>query len=222
MDSDFWRHPPVYHLQELVRTTRAARTAVINALAMQYQRMLPTVEPRNTPHLLPGTFPASPTVHEHDVVVHKHRIEHTRHEDHRSASRSPAPSAKEKVASPELYCLYARNLQRNSSLPLTDTFKPGGSGCCPYCHAHISSRLNKAWEIVKEDEQHKDLDRMFLVGTRFLVKCHRLGGGYACILCSRTRDADTVCGETRALVDHLWKEHSCAELETDENIGEER
>lgn len=55
-----------------------------------------------------------------------------------------------------------------------------------------------------------------------MVKSHREGGGYACPLCCEYRDADTVCSEVRALVEHLWKDHTCKELEWDENIGEEK
>ncbi|KAJ4357553.1 uncharacterized protein N0V89_002129 [Didymosphaeria variabile] len=220
LDPEFSRHPPSYHLKELVHTTRAARVAVIDALVMQSQRMLPSPIPTHTARLLPEDFPTSPIVHQpHDVVLHEHQTKLVKHIDHRSASRSPIRNTKE---SPDLYCLYARNLQRNSSLPLADTFKSGGNGCCPYCHEHISTNPTKAWEIPKEDEQRKGGHRTFLIGMRFLVKCHRMGGGFACMLCSRWKEADTVCGEVRALVEHLWKEHSCVELEGDENIGEER
>lgn len=82
--------------------------------------------------------------------------------------------------------------------------------------------MNKAWEIVKEDDIRKGTERIFLVGTRFIVKCHRDGGGYACALCSEHSNADTVCSEVRALVEHLWKDHSSVELELDDNIGEKK
>lgn len=217
---DFPRHSPSYHLKELVHTTRAARSAVVGALEMQYRRMLPAPEPTDTVHRLPGSFPTSPTSHKpHDVIVHEHK---TKLVERHSTNHSPTRNTKDKTASPELYCLYASNLQRTPSLPLADTFKSGGSGCCTYCHIHISSNPNKAWEIVKEDDQQKDMDRTFLVGTRFLVKCHRRGGGFACVLCSKWKQSDTVCGEARALVEHLWKEHTCEELEGDDNIGEKQ
>ena len=215
MNSEHPRHPSSYHLKELVHTTRTARLAVIDALAQQYQRMLPVLEHKEPLHLLPGSFPTSPKLRPtHDVILHEHKTE--RVEEHHSSARGPHHSGH--TPSADLFCFYARNLQRTSSLPLADTFKTGGSGCCPYCHTHISSRPNKAWEMVKEDERHKGHDRVFLVGARFLVKSHRPGGGYACVLCSHYKDADTVCGEIRALVEHLWKEHSCAELDAEEDI----
>ncbi|KAF2440354.1 hypothetical protein P171DRAFT_435166 [Karstenula rhodostoma CBS 690.94] len=215
LNAEFPRHSPSYHLKELVHTTRAARSAVIEALTMQYQRMLPAPV-----HLLPGAYPLppTPTVHKPHDDDHK-TLEY--HHHHRPASRSPARSpAKSNSPQPSLYCLYARNLQRTPSLPLTDTFRPGGTSCCPYCQTHISSQENKAWEMVKASSREGGPDRTFLVGTRFLVKCHREGGGFACVLCSRWREADTVCGEVEALVEHLWREHGCGELEGDGDVGE--
>lgn len=216
LNPEFSRHSPSYHLRELVHTARAARSAIIDALAQQYQRMLPVLQPRDPPPHRSGTFFASSTVYRplEDTSL-RHVTEHA--DDSRPETQDFVRSAES--ASENLYCLYSRNLQRNLSLPLTDTFRPGGDGCCPYCQAHISSRPNKAWEIVKEDERHQGHTKVYLVGTRFLVKCHRKGGGYACVLCTKHKDADTVCEETRALVDHLWREHDCIELESDENIG---
>ena len=111
---------------------------------------------------------------------------------------------------------------RYNEVALSDAFKPGGDNRCPYCHAHIPAQLNKAWEIIKEDDERRGVERTFLVGTRFLVKSHRQGSGFACVLCSEHREADTVCPEVRSLVEHLWKDHTSTELELDENIGEEK
>ena len=61
---------------------------------------------------------------------------------------------------------------------------------------------------------------MFLLGTRFMVKSHREGGDYACLFCRKFRDVDTVCKEVRSLADHIWKDHTCAELEEDESVHE--
>ena len=216
LNPDFSRHPPSYHLRELVFTARAARSAIIDALAQQYQRMLPGSNYRDPLPYRPGPLFASPTVYQpRENLLPGRFIEHTH--AHQPAIQGSGSGTE--TVSENLFCLYSRNLQRNLSLPLTDTFRPGGNGCCPCCQAHILSRPNKAWEIVKEDEQHQGHNKVYLVGTRFLVKCHRKGGGYACVLCTKYKDADTVCAETRALVDHLWKEHDCAELESDENIG---
>ena len=58
----------------------------------------------------------------------------------------------------------------------------------------------------------------FLVRNAFVVKCHREGGGFACALCARWGEADTVCQSVGALMEHLWREHSCGDLERDEDI----
>lgn len=262
LNVDFPRHSPSYHLTQLIQTTRATRTASIEALKVQYQRMLGAPDSRELLPL-PGAFPASPTTGNgsHEVVVQR-ALQGTARSVGRSSDSSsalgrsasaigrpetPKPNPKpalrrswssESVSSvatqptpkpqpkptrdSRLFCVYARDLQSSHSLPLADNFKPGGDNRCPFCHADVPVRPNKAWEIVKEDDKKKGVDRTFLVGTRFLVKCHREGGGYACALCAEYREADTVCTEVRALVEHLWKEHTCAELEWDGNIGEEK
>lgn len=52
------------------------------------------------------------------------------------------------------------------------------------------------------------------------MKCHREGGGFACVLCSRWREADTVCEGVEALVEHVWRDHGGREIEGDGDIGE--
>lgn len=259
LNTDLPRHPPSFHLRQLARTARAARSASVEALATQYQRMLPCTESRE-PLALPGSFPASPITNSHETVVQGLRSS-TQSQGcgsdtgsvptvivaRRPTSPNSKPEARAKWSSNTststksvkctsalrpsptpspvssgLFCVYARDLQSSPSLSLPDNFKAGGDNRCPSCHTHIPSRPNKAWEMVKTDEKRKGVERTFLVGARFMVKCHRKGGGFACSLCSEYRVSDTVCSEVRALVEHLWKEHSCAELELDENIGEER
>jgi predicted metal-dependent hydrolase len=56
------------------------------------------------------------------------------------------------------------------------------------------------------------------VRTAFVVKSHREGGGFACVLCAQWADADTVCRSIGALMEHLWKDHTCEEMERDEDI----
>jgi hypothetical protein len=60
--------------------------------------------------------------------------------------------------------------------------------------------------------------------NRFVIKCHRPGkeGGYGCVLCTRDRGVseDTVAGDVKALVRHVWMEHGVGELEGDEDVRE--
>lgn len=55
-----------------------------------------------------------------------------------------------------------------------------------------------------------------------MVKCHQSGpgAGYSCVLCSREGSVDTVCGDVRALVQHVWKEHSAGELVKERDVVE--
>ncbi|KAF2691929.1 hypothetical protein K458DRAFT_7827 [Lentithecium fluviatile CBS 122367] len=202
------RHPPSFYLRQLVQTARSARQASIEALSMQYNRMLPAPEVHEPHAALPGPRSSSSTIYS----------------SHHDSPHPDASSHAYKPTSGELFCVFARDLQRSPTLPLSDNFKSGGDHRCPYCHAYIPVRHNKAWEIVKEVERVADkeiCERTFLVNTRFLVKCHRQGGGFACVLCCEYSDADTVCSEVRALIEHLWREHTCAELEWDGDIAEE-
>lgn len=70
------------------------------------------------------------------------------------------------------------------------------------------------------DPCRRGSSRVFMVESRFLVKCHREGGGFACVLCSRFKDSDTTCAEIADLVDHIWRQHGVKELENEEDIAE--
>lgn len=71
-----------------------------------------------------------------------------------------------------------------------------------------------------EDTSIRDRDKAFLIGNRFVVKNHREDGGFACVLCTRFRESDTVCKEIPELIDHLWREHHIDELEGDPDVRE--
>jgi hypothetical protein len=228
------------HLIRLIQTTRSARLASIQALHMQYQRMLPPKkalgpEPH---HNIPGAFPLPPQIpHRHDNATRRGSSESRDRSRSNSPDRlkdpgvitiqpyptpTPAISPKPHMHGSKLFCVYARDLQSNSRLPLTDNYKPGGDNMCPFCHAHVSARPGKAWEIIthgcKENDGHKR--RVFLVRNRFVVKCHREGTGFACVLCARFKEADTVCRGIEPLMDHLWHDHTAEDLERDDDISE--
>ncbi|KAF2709466.1 hypothetical protein K504DRAFT_274908 [Pleomassaria siparia CBS 279.74] len=217
------RSPISQHLSQLLQSTRAARAASIEALAMQYQRMLEIPETFPLPQLPGGGFPASKHSiairetlrprRESDVSPHSYPHPHPHPHSHSHSNSAP-------TASNSLFCVYALDLQHFSDQPLSDNYLADGDGQCPFCKFLVSSRPGKAWEIVKEDDKAKDEERVFLLQQRFVVKCHREGGGFACLICSRCREVDTVCGEARALVDHIWREHTCEELSNDEDIVE--
>ncbi|KAF1913891.1 hypothetical protein BDU57DRAFT_454979 [Ampelomyces quisqualis] len=228
------------HLLRLIQTTRTARMASIQALHMQYQRMLQPPESSipDPCQSVPGAFPTPPAnMHRHDSVTRRPSSKPRRS----SRSRSPAkpagdgeftiqpypnpqhkPSPRLPPDSQRLFCVYARDLQHHPRLPLTDNYKEGGDNMCPFCHAHSATRPGKAWEIIADDcrRGHERKRRVFLVKNRFTIKCHREGKGFACVLCARFKESDTVCREIGALMEHLWREHSSDELDKDVDIFE--
>ena len=203
-------HSQLTHLVQTIRTTRAA---AIQALDLLYQRILASPPPSKpgTGLPIPGAFPVPPQ------------------SPHRSRSSSPNSSATS-VQTPskpapqpnpninKLFCRYALDLQFNTHLSLSDNFALNGNMRCPRCHVHIAVRPKKAWEVLMETRGRHPRRRRFLVGNVFVVKCHRAGGGFACVLCAKYGDADTVCRSIGALMEHLWKEHTSRDLERDEDV----
>jgi hypothetical protein len=136
----------------------------------------------------------------------------------------PLPSSR---YSTRLFCVYAKDLQQNSRLHLADAYRPNGDQRCPFCRTHVSIQPGKAWELVVDGYKKKDecshgkmAPQTFRIKNRFIVKCHRERGGFACVLCARFKESDTVCRGIEALMDHLWREHSSEELERDADIVE--
>lgn len=119
----------------------------------------------------------------------------------------------------DLYCLYAIDLQRHRDQQLSDTITSESKPYCPHCKNDLHLSPGKAWEVVKRGDGY---ERCFQVSNRFVVKCHRGGadGQYTCVLCSRHADVDTVCGDVKALIKHIWEDHGVGELKHEEDITE--
>jgi hypothetical protein len=196
---------------------------------MQYQRLLPAVPLREpNPRLtIPGAFPL-PAIERHPRKKGGSRSRSSSSSSSGITERArpiPAPTPNPKPHLNRMFCVYASDLQQNSALPLADTYKAGGDNRCPFCRTHIATRPGKAWEIVTDDykgkEKHEKTERRtFLVKNRFVIKCHRESGGFACVLCATCKESDTVCNNIGALIDHLWREHTSDELERDDDIVE--
>lgn len=240
------------HLARLVQTTRNARSASIQALNLQYQRLLPRKSP-NSAGKMPGAFPAPP-YGPHDSYYDECGPKHRRDSCLSSSSSDsasevvkilpipkpkPEPEPEPKSVSnplprprppparksPKLFCTYATDLQRNPGLPLANSYRIGGNGICPFCRSHIATTPSKAWEIITDSHRWFNgrvrlVSRTFLVANRFVIKSHREGGGFACVLCARFRKSDTVCRQIGALMEHLWRDHSSEEMEQDEDVME--
>lgn len=120
-----------------------------------------------------------------------------------------------------LFCRYAEELQR-SSRPVV------GDGC-PSCGAVMRLDADgRPWGVVKEVVRERVAsgkevveyveDRRYVVGSRFLFKCHRERTGFACWLCYRFREGDTLCKGVESLVKHLGEMHSVGELEREGDL----
>lgn len=217
------------HLVRLIQTTRSARAACVQALHLQYRRMLSSIEPHSTDHhrRIPGSFPL-PLPDNHtcppEIVIKKPDSKHkcSSPDDKHTLHIQPYPNPPAKPHLPpgnKLFCVYARDLQDHSRLPLTDNYKPGGDNLCPFCHSHIATRPGKAWEIVATDGGDCKA-RTFVIKNRFVVKSHRESGGFTCVLCARFRASDTVCKNVSGLMEHLWRDHVGGELERDYDVVE--
>jgi len=148
--------------------------------------------------------------------------------DMRSRKASVAGSAvgAEFDASGPLFCRYAAALQGGEQLDVC--FSRGGSNSCPLCGTNMAVEEGRAWKIVKEVVHNKIStpeyddeiieDREYLIGNRFVIKCHRETAGFACALCYRYRDKDTLLESANGLVRHVWQRHSVEEIESDRDI----
>lgn len=117
------------------------------------------------------------------------------------------------------FCLYALDLQRHTSQPLASSITSDPSPYCPYCKRSLHLSPGRSWEIFKDDGVR---ERCFHVQNRFVVKCHREGadGGYSCVLCAKSDSHETVCGDVKALVKHVWQDHDIAELDAEHDVVE--
>ncbi len=95
----------------------------------------------------------------------------------------------------------------------------------------IPLEAGRAWKIYKEivrervtrsgRREEEVVDEIpYVLSNRFIVKCHRERSGFACVLCFRYRDRDTLCETMEALANHVCKKHDIREFEDDSDIQE--
>lgn len=237
------------HLSKLVAASRSAGTAAVDVLAAQRQRQSLTPQPISrsgtTPVQRTAGLPSPPypatiapassnmslalikSKHEPEVANISPYPSKTTVLDRPGIPRSDTesttfsgPTSYGNESTPQTqYCLYALDLQRYRSQLLSASITSDPSPYCPYCKRTLRLSPGKSWEVVKEDES---TERCFRVQNRFVVKCHRnsVDGGYSCVLCSKGSSVDTVCGDVKALIRHVWMDHSVAELKSEEDIIE--
>ncbi|KAF2007185.1 hypothetical protein P154DRAFT_516963 [Amniculicola lignicola CBS 123094] len=239
--------PISHHLSNLVAASRVAGTSSVDILAAQHQRQLSIPPPssrarrssistRHSP-LYPATV--VPTTHTHSTALVKSRRstawpDESAHTNPTTTSLSSRPKPpKTDTESTDftgltsyvsstpstLYCPYALDLQKHPSQLLASAVTSNISPYCPHCRRILHLTPGRSWEIFKDDE---GAERCFRVQNRFVVKCHResADGGYSCILCTRSGTMDTVCGDVKALIQHVWKDHGAGELELEEDVLE--
>lgn len=207
-------------LIHLVQTIRTARAAAIQALDLLYQRLLTPPPPKKPSVQLPkpGPPPVPPRPPQGSRNDSSSSSDTSIQAPQKPVPPEPKPGPKPNPNTNKLFCRYALDLQYNKYLPLSNNFDTDGSRRCPYCRNYIAVRPKKAWEVVIGASGCDSKRKSFLVRNVFVVKCHRVGGGFACVLCARFGDADTVCRSIAALMEHLWKEHTAEDLEKDEDI----
>ncbi|KAI0904107.1 hypothetical protein F4823DRAFT_234092 [Ustulina deusta] len=175
-------------VQRLIAASLAARNGSLNALRQQYQRL--SFEAYPQPRSLSDRSRYSPDV------------------------------------GAELFCKYSLTLQNIPGLPLSLSFAPGGDGHCPSCGVQLDPETpDTYWHIGKRAAANRpggDGDSMkeyhFDLGQRFIVKCHTKGGEYACVLCRKHGEVDVVCRSVPTLVNHVSKEHTIWELDTEPDL----
>ena len=199
------RPPTRADLAKLYTASESARANSIDALRTQYQRML-TGGPINKPLALPSATSISSSA------------------TSRRSSPSPPP-----IDTSPLFCRYSTDLQNISRQPLHPRLRAGGDGRCPACMIRLSMNPTDIWKIVKESkvrvkepgfEREITEERAFHLTDRFVVKCHREDGEYACVLCTRSRKVDTVCANLETLVRHVGRVHEIEEYEREIDIRE--
>jgi hypothetical protein len=216
-------------LIHLVQTVRTARAAAIQALDLLYQRLLTEPPPRKPDPRpsMPGGFPTRPeklcrsrssSSSSSDTPVPAPLKPTPRPEPKPAPPPAPRPAPKPNPNLTKLFCRYALDLQDDPHLPLSPNFDTNGNLRCPRCRTFVPVRPNKAWEVVMISRGRHPRRMKFLVRNEFVVKCHRVGGGFACVLCAKHGEADTVCRDVGGLMEHLWREHTCGDLEKDEDI----
>ncbi|KAF2763494.1 hypothetical protein EJ05DRAFT_496313 [Pseudovirgaria hyperparasitica] len=129
-----------------------------------------------------------------------------------------------------LFCPYAMDLQDMPRRALAGAFDAGrGDGCCPDCHIRVSVNSQDRWKIrkrlpvlVSRNGRQEEIieEHVFEIGPRLVVKCHTESGGFACLLCHKTRDFDALCKDPEVLVSHIGKAHNMEEYSSEVDIVE--
>ncbi|KAI9150614.1 hypothetical protein HJFPF1_10389 [Paramyrothecium foliicola] len=196
-----------HDMAKLVAASDAARDHSLDALRAQRQRQMMMLEAPSPPmsaapmSVAPASAPRS---------------------TFSSRPRSSTTSSNTSLDTQRLYCRYSLDLQYMPDQPLASSFSPTGDGRCPVCKVRLAVEPDDCWSIEKRARARSSRhgrkeyaleEREYQLGQRFVAKCHLPDGRYACVLCNRFREQDTICEEVDDLVDHVGRDHDIAELE---------
>lgn len=215
----------------LYNTSEFAREGSIRALHDQYQRLLESAPPQRRPMGLMRKTSSTPSLRDHS-------------KDSVWSHRRPPQKGITYDNGGALFCRCAEDVQ-HSDRPLEDFMvMRRSSTLCAACGVAAGTGGgadgSRAWRIEKEvvmrggnstrddrrysrssdDGSETIVVRTYLLTKRFIFKCHREEVGYACYLCFRHRDRDTLCRSEERLVSHVTSKHSIAEYEGDRDIRE--
>jgi hypothetical protein len=218
-------------INRLYNTSEFAREGSIRALHDQYQRLLESAPPQRRPTGPIRRTSSTPSLRGHS-------------RDSVWSHRQPTQKAIADGNGGALFCRCAEEVQR-SDTPLENFMAMRhSSALCAACGvgAGVKDKVDgsRAWRIEKEvalrsgsstrndrrysrgpdDGSETIVVRTYLLTKRFVFKCHREDDGYACYLCFRHRDRDTLWRSEESLVSHVTSKHSIAEYEGDRDIRE--
>ncbi|KAF1985665.1 hypothetical protein K402DRAFT_334043 [Aulographum hederae CBS 113979] len=216
----------------LLSASENARRNTIEALDSQYKRMITAGGVSGAPPppqllTLPSIAPSTKTTKGSNAPPPP------------SARPSLLPSMPSDDGSP-LYCKYSQHLQTNASKPLFPSFSASGDKRCPVCSTTIGIEPSRAWKITKDVEHSRATktrknsttgkeetveeivveEKTWHVTNRFVVKCHRQNGEFACVLCSENRNVDTIWESMKGLVGHVQRVHGWEELRGEVDVRE--
>ncbi|KAK3328680.1 hypothetical protein B0T19DRAFT_197008 [Cercophora scortea] len=224
-------------MAKLYEASELAREGTIQALRDQHQRLIgsqPTPPLQQQKQLtLPSRTRRPPTLRRSSstptISLSTASTTTTSTSTPSSLTRRGSPTT---AVAPRLFCPYASHLQETPSSPIPAT--------CPTCstplilqttHGRqqwkidkdvtVSQRVIKSRDPTQLDELVKTVEaRSYLLTSRFMAKCHRPGpdGGYACVLCARYRERDTVCRFAESLARHVAERHAAEEVMGDSDV----
>ncbi|KAK0716247.1 hypothetical protein B0H67DRAFT_610807 [Lasiosphaeris hirsuta] len=212
-DALYSNTPP--DLGRLYNASEFARESTVRVLRDQYRRLLSAAPPRRPAGPIRHTS-STPSLRGPPSVPAPKRL-------------LPPPSvAKEADKDGPLFCRVAVELQ-GTDARVAEVMGECGDGWACRCGAVVPGHgTTVEGERVVQREYDRGAGEVveivemctFLVTARFIAKCHREGRGFACWLCWRGRESDTLSHGVSGLVGHVGGKHRVEEWEGEGDIRE--